>query len=114
MKNFSEVTVIDTAQKLAVLVEIVEHDNPTYQFTVNDQLANTILYLDLLEPLTFKCHVENGAVEVKITINGHEVMPIYQHLANPATSWVTADWMFQIPQPFYIWYHTITGQGWFA
>ena len=115
MKNFSEVTAIDTANQLLVQVELVEHDNPVYSFTVNGIPVTNAITLDLLSPIHFKCTVQAGAIDVaKIIINGYEVMPLYQHLANPATSWVTSSWELQIQQPFYTWYHTITGQGWIA
>ena len=117
MKNFYEVTVIDINNKLDVRVELIEHDQPNYKFTVNGLLivSHITFSFCLLETLDFQCQVENGAVEVaKITINDKEIMPIYQHLADPATCWITGNWMFKIPGPFYPWYHEITGQGWTA
>ena len=115
MKNFSEVADINTANQLAIQIELAEHDDPVYSFTINGIENVGILYIDLLSPIHFKCTVESGAVDiVKITVNGHEVMPLYQHVADPVTSWVTAGWQLQIQQPFYTWYHQITGQGWIA
>jgi hypothetical protein len=115
MKNFSEVTAIDTANQLMVSIELIEHDNPVYSFTVNGIPVTDTITLDLLSPIHFKCTVQSGAVDIaKIRINGYEVMPLYQHVANPTTSWVTGAWELQIQQPFYTWYHTITGQGWTA
>ena len=117
MKNFYEITVIDTDNQLEVEVELREHDNPKYQFTVNDlPIVRSMRFaFCLLDELQFRCKINNGAVEVaKITINGHEVLPVYQHLAQPATNWITTDWEFTVPAPFYPWYHEITGQGWTA
>jgi hypothetical protein len=115
MKNFSEVTDINTADQLAIHIELAEHNDPVYSFTVNGIEHVGILYVDLLSLIHFKCTVQSGAIDVvKITVNGHEVMPLYQHVANPATSWVTAGWELQIQQPFYTWYHQTTGQGWIA
>ena len=115
MKNFSEVTAISTADQLLVKIELIEHDNPVYSFTVNGIPAADTITVDLLEPIHFKCTVQAGAIDVaKIAINGYEVMPLYQHHASPATSWVTADWELHIQQPFYTWYHQATGQGWIA
>ena len=117
MKNFYEITVIDIDNKLDVEVELIEHDQPRYNFTVNGLpvVSHMTFSFCLLDTLDFRCQVENGAVEVKkITINGQEVMPIYLHLAEPKTSWITDQWQFVIPQPFYPWYHLITGQGWTA
>lgn len=115
MKNFYEVMDFDTRDKLIVSVNLIKHDNPKYTFTINDHPVNHTAKFDLLEPLTFYCSVTNGVIEVaKITINGNEVMPIYLHLADPKTNWITSNWTFTIPGPFYPWYHEITGQGWIA
>jgi len=117
MKNFYDITVIDTKDKLKIQIELIEHDNPKYSFFVNDFNITPIFYIkaDLLETLSFKCNVRNGAIEVaKIIINENEVMPKYLHLATPPTSWITTKWEFTIPGPFYPWYHEITGQGWIA
>lgn len=117
MKNFYEVTVIDIDNKLEVEVELIEHDNPEYTFTVNDLsiVPHLTFAFCLLDELQFRCNINKGAVEVaRITINGKEVLPIYQHLAKPATNWITTDWEFNIPSSFYAWYHEITGQGWTA
>ena len=117
MKNFYEVTDIDTSNQLRVDVVLIQHHNAKYVFTVNNaQIINkgTLLF-DLLEHMVFRCQVTVGAVEIKrIEINGKEIMPIYQHLSEPKTSWITDDWCFEINQPFYPWYHEITGQGWIA
>jgi hypothetical protein len=39
-----------------------------------------------------------------VTIDGIDVLPQYQHLA--------IDGVLHIDQPFYCWYHTVSGQGW--
>ena len=117
MKNFLDVTAIDTSQLLAIYIELVEHNNPEYNFTVNDMpvINQTVHRSDLLQTVKFDCSISSGAVEVaKITINGYEVLPVYQNLADPATNWITSNWTFKIPGPFYPWYHEITGQGWTA
>jgi len=117
MKNFYEVMGIDINKQLKVKVKLVEHNSPTYLFTVNNKLVNSdcIIEVNLLDDLIFHCIPTVGAVEIaKITINEHEILPIYQHLANPPTNWITEKWQLVIPGPFYFWYHQITGQGWIA
>lgn len=117
MKNFYEITVIDIDNQLEVEVKLIEHDNPEYTFSVNDLpvVSSMRFAFCLLTELQFCCKIINGAVEVaRITINGKEVLPMYQHLARPATNWITEDWEFTVPAPFYAWYHEITGQGWIA
>jgi hypothetical protein len=118
IKNFYNLSAINTADKLKVEVVLQSHDSSDYLFSVNDQAVdsqNSILYFDLFDTFHFNCLVTNGAVEViKITINGHEIMPVYLHLADPNTNWITGNWKLIIPGPFYPWYHKITGQGWTA
>ena len=115
MKNFLEILDINLANKLEIMIELVEHDDARYTFTVNESKVMPVMQFGLLERLHFKCSVSVGAVEIsKITINGLEILPLYQHLANPKTSWITNDWYFLINEPFYPWYHQITGQGWIA
>lgn len=54
-----------------------------------------------------------NALELSLTIDGYEVLPLYQHLANPPTAYLdfNDEWTLQIPN-FYPWYHEVTGQGW--
>ena len=77
MKNFYEVTVIDIKNQLEVVVELREHDNPEYKFTVNDlpMVSRMPFAFCLLAELQFRCTISNGAVEVaKITIEGNEYL----------------------------------------
>jgi len=115
MKNFLDLTDIDTKEKLVVDIQLKEHNNPVYVFTLNDRTINTVKHnktLDLLDNIDAKCFIEKGAVEIeRFSVNGFEVLPIYLHSANPPTSWITTNWEFSIPAPFYLWKHHITGQG---
>jgi hypothetical protein len=118
MKNFLDIMATDTVNQLVVDIQLVEHHNPQFCFFVNEaRLDNKCrsIYLDLMEPIKFACEIKTGAIEItKLSINGNEVLPQYQHLANPATNWITENWSLLIPGPFYPWYHAITGQGWTA
>jgi hypothetical protein len=115
MKNFSDITAIDINNQLEVDIEIIKHNDPDFAFSVNGIPLESKMYFGLLDQIRFSCKISKGAVEVaRITINGKEVLPIYQHLATPATNWITADWEFVVPALFYPWYHEITGQGWIA
>jgi len=115
MKNFLDITAIDISNQLEVEIELIEHNNPKYTFTVNDLPVQPKMYFGLLDNLTLCCKITSGAVEVAgVKINGHDVLPVYQHLADPPTNWITCNWTFEILEPFYPWYHEITGQGWIA
>jgi len=118
MKNFSDITAIDTSALLEIYIEIHDHYNAEYEFFINNQpvyFKKGSVKLDLLSGIDLECKITTGAVEIgKLLINQKEVLPIYQHLAEPATNWITTNWTFSIPGPFYPWYHEITGQGWTA
>lgn len=117
IKNFYNLTDIDTSAQLKVEILLHCHDTAEYRFTVNKQISteSSIFYFDLLDSLYFNCSVTRGAVEVvKIAINGYEIMPVYLHLAEPKTNWITDNWTLSVPGPFYPWYYEITGQGWVA
>lgn len=117
MKNFYELTVIDINNQLEVEIELIEHESPEFQFTVNGLpvVSSMRFYFCLLDSLCFSCSVTRGAIEIaNITVNGREIMPLYQHVATPATNWITAEWHLTVPSPFYAWYHQVTGQGWIA
>lgn len=118
MKNFLEITAIDTANQLAIEIELIEHHDAQFLFFVNEtklDKCRQIVYQDLMQPIKFVCQTNTGAIQIaKLFINGHEVLPRYQHHASPPTNWITGSWKLEIPGPFYPWYHQITGQGWIA
>lgn len=115
MKNFLDITAIDLTELIEVKVDLIEHHDPEYRFLVNSRPVTRFMKFGLLEDLNFSCKISKGVVEIKqITVNGYEIMPIYQHLSCPPTNWITQNWNLNIPGPFYPWYHQITGQGWIA
>lgn len=124
-KNFSELTAIDTSKALEVQVQLKHHGDISYEFWVNqDKLTDVAYtgYYNLTTPLQFRCQVtsavpgHSGVEIVSITVNGHTVMPLYLNHSTPPANYLTevGDWEFNISQPFYIWYHDVTGQGWIA
>ena len=115
MKNFLDLTDISLDNKLEVKFNLVEHNNPKYLFTLNGLPITSVMYFGLLDNLFFNCEIFQGAIEIiNVSINDKEILPIYLNHANPPTSWITGNWSFTISQPFYPWYHEITGQGWIA
>jgi hypothetical protein len=127
MNNFSDITVIDTADQLLVRLCIVGHGKPYGGCRIND----TNLYIksgenlfefrfDLLETVSIGVEMVDpcrGALEiVEFSVNGLEVLPRYLHLASTPTTWIDQPglWYFVMPGPFYPWYHGITGQGFIA
>ena len=123
IKTFSDVLDINTQDQLQVRLVVVAHGDVHYRMRLNGHLIaelDTTHTFDLLSSIHLKCRViesNNGAVEIKLlSVNGQEVLPRYQHLANPQTAWIdqTGTWQFDIHGPFYPWFHTISGQGWVA
>ena len=123
INTFSDVLDIKTPDQLQVRLVVVAHGNIHYRMRLNGHLIaelDTTHTFDLLSSVHLKCRVidaNNGAVEIKsLTVNGTEVLPRYQHLAQPPTAWIDQEgtWQFDIPSSFYPWFHAISGQGWVA
>lgn len=123
INNFSNILDIDTSAQLKVHLILEVHDQVEYHMQLNNydivKLDQQIL-LDLFSPIVLTCTITNtnkGAVEIKsFTVNNREILPIYQHLADPPLAWINKEgtWRFHVPAPFYSWYHGISGQGWIA
>lgn len=123
IKTFSNVLDIETADQLQVRLVIEPHGNIQYRMRLNGHLVtevDTVYTVDLFSPVNLKCTVidaDSGAVEIKLlAVNGVEVLPKYQHLADPKTAWINQPgvWQFTAHSPFYTWFHAISGQGWVA
>lgn len=121
IQTFSDVLDINTADQLLVKLVIKVHGDIHYRMRLNGHLISdpvTEYTVDLFSPINLKCTVldaNNGAVEIELlSINGTEVLPKYQHLANPQTAWITSNWEFNAHESFYPWFHKISGQGWVA
>jgi hypothetical protein len=60
-------------------------------------INNTTYAVGLGMPLEFN-------VKDAVTVDGEEILPKYQYLA--------VNGRLTIPEPFYRWYHRVSGQGW--
>jgi hypothetical protein len=115
---------IDTQQKLIVELSIKRHGRTQSLvqlngFVVNvDDITFNIDLLDSVEIFADLLDFDEGTsgLEVFLTINGHEILPKYQHLSSNKKSYVDTKelWWYRIPSPFYTWYHEISGKGWIA
>jgi hypothetical protein len=123
INNFSNILDIDTSARLEVHLVLQIHEQVDYHMQLNDHKIMSLderIFLDLFSPIKLTCSITDthkGAVEIKsFTVNNKEILPIYQHLAQPATAWINKKgiWCLNIPAPFYSWYHEISGQGWIA
>ena len=121
-QNFSNITDIDTANQLKILLEIEEHDSPSYALYLNGFRVISPLLLfdtDLFSDISLVCdkHNSQGAIEIKnFTVNNKQVLPRYLHLASTPTHWISQEgsWHLSISAPFHTWYHNASGQGWIA
>jgi hypothetical protein len=123
IKTFSDILDIDTAEQLQVQLIIQTHGEIHYRMRLNGHLisdTDTVYTVGLFSPIRLKCTVIDtcdGAVEIKLlSANGHEILPKYQHLASPQTTWIDRPgvWEFHMADAFYPWYHKISGQGFVA
>jgi hypothetical protein len=60
-------------------------------------LNNTTYSVGWAMPMEFSANDQ-------VTVDGEEILPKYQHLV--------VDGKLTIPEPFYRWYHRVSGQGW--
>jgi hypothetical protein len=71
-------------------------------------LLDTKLHLDIIvngEQQSAELHdCLTFDVNDSVTVDGIEILPKYRHLADLGVLF--------IPEPFYRWYHRISGQGW--
>jgi hypothetical protein len=72
--------------------------------------------LPLTDPVNISIQIYRNhpdAIQLALTIDGEEILPKYQYLANPPTDYIDFNqvWTLNIPN-FYIWLHEASGQGW--
>lgn len=125
MKNFYEATVTRDKLTIPVKITVTPIGQLPCMVTVNkkvlfeDALTKTevVQYeLPINSPLDVQIQIYRQhphAVSIKIEVDSKEVIPLYQHLAHPPTSYFDKSgvWHLRIPS-FYPWYHEVTGQGW--
>jgi hypothetical protein len=133
MKNFYEATVTKPKLTLRCCLGIKRtHGNVRTVIKINNEnvfgdnstgetkiIADHQLWVSvpLDQPLDISIQLIDrqhpDALEVSLTVDGHEVLPKYQHLASQQTCYIDSNdlWNFKIDN-FYPWYHQLTGQGW--
>lgn len=120
MKNFSEL--LDTDSALAVVIRLKIHGQVDYCAKLNQHrlIDNNKFSINLHSPLEFSIQLKNfnegtsGIEIIEFSVDGLEVLPLYQHMADPPTHYIDqlGTWCLTIPAPFHQWYHTVSGQGW--
>lgn len=126
IKTFSDLTAIETVGALTVELRYRIHGYCLATVCINDLYYIEGGYgkipVNLFDPISLRINLldfteGNGGLEIEyFGINGLEVLPKYQHLASKPTNYIDfyGPWSMEIPSPFYVWYHKITGQGWIA
>jgi hypothetical protein len=125
IKTFSDLTAIDARHKLIVGLQLQKHGQTESIVKLNDCViaADQIRFeFDLFDPIKLEIELldfvegTSGIEIVNFNVNELEILPKYQHLASKPTNYIDflGVWSFQIPSPFYIWYHQISGQGFIA
>lgn len=125
IQTFSDLLAIDHTQMLDVRVVLRANGDIKYQFKVNNDLVSSTDWskkYPLRTPLTFSCEISefvpnhSGVDIVSVSVDGIEILPLYAGRATPPVNYLSFNgtWTFKISEPFYVWYHTISGQGWIA
>jgi hypothetical protein len=125
IKTFSDLTAIDTRRKLIVSLQLQKHGCTESIVKLNGYVINTNqiqIEFDLFDPIKLEIELldfaegTSGIEIVNFSVNGLEILPKYQHLASKSTNYIDflGVWSFEIPAPFYVWYHQISGQGFIA
>jgi hypothetical protein len=74
--------------------------------------------MDLLDSIDICIEKKgSGLVDIAdISINDHQIMPMFLVLADPPTNRLESDntWNFHISPNFYVWHHHVVGNGWIA
>lgn len=128
MKNFYEATVTKPSLYLKMALELDAVGICPCQIKINDHfefygdLVGKNIFIRRL-PLTESIEVQitvdrqhpQAVNVVSLKIDNYEILPNYQHLANPPTNYIDFNsvWTLKIPN-FYPWLHDVTGQGWVA
>ena len=124
MKNFYEATVTRPNLRLEVILRVKPVGTVLARMQINDaswatEVAGEKVFkheIGITEPIDIQIQIQRNhpeALEIELEIDGHKLLPLYQHLASPATCYIDSNklWKFHIPN-FYPWLHEITGQGW--
>ena len=127
IQTFSDITDIDTGDKLQVTVVLKPVGIVKYRCNLNNHYVessvelNTTYYLDLLTQIDFNIEiisiVEGSGLEINLLeIDKKQVLPIYLNQATPQTNYLdrVGTWKFSTDQAFFPWYHKISGQGFIA
>ena len=124
LQTFSDIMDIDFKNQLKICLSVIEHGALWYEIKINNQIVKSKNFettIGLFDDIDLKVKIllneqNHSALEIKnFTVNGKEVLPLYQHLASENTCWIRqGEWQYYIPGPFYTWYHITSGQGWIA
>lgn len=123
MQNFFEALVIKPELAVSVTVKFhgyimghVEFNGQRCVEGVNHFQIGLLDTISLVSNIT-KYVEGSSAIEITdFTVNGYNVIPLYQHHSSSGNAyhdWVGI-WQMEISDPFYVWYHTVSGQGWIA
>lgn len=123
IKTFSDTLVIKP--KLDVTITVVYHGYILGRVEFNGQPCYegvNHFQIGLRDPMSLDSNIikyveGSSAIEItEFTVNGYNVIPKYQHLSSSGNAyhdWIGL-WHMEINDPFYPWYHRVSGQGWVA
>jgi hypothetical protein len=141
MKNFSELLDTDIKISVAVTVSpVADNGMPTARIKINNQtwyydalaatttvtclipLLDTVVVEIGLSNKSYDQFKETAIIIDSVRIDDFEIVPNFTHLAHyqnernidDPTAYLgfNGTWKLNIPDSFYQWHHTVTGQGW--
>jgi hypothetical protein len=141
MKNFSELLATDVFVTITVAIDSIRYNgDPTAWIVINgrkvyhNRLSFAMSFstkVPVLDPIEIEIGMSNKlyneyadtAVVIKsICIDDFDIVPNYVHLAqyqnerniDTPTSYLGFNgvWRLSTVEPFYLWHHRVTGQGW--
>lgn len=128
MKNFYEATATRSRLTLDCTLTLTPVSEPFCEVLINQQ---RVYSAEIAEPVTLdfvvgldetidlSIHLPQRqhpqAVKVSLTVDGREVLPLYQHAVPTKNCYIDTKnpWIFTVNH-FYPWFHSLTAQGWIA
>jgi hypothetical protein len=123
IKTFSDLTGIDPT--LDIVIVVAFHGDVSGEVTFNGHRCHSGVnhfQIGLFDDIQLTSDIQQftegvSAIEItEFSVNGYNVIPKYQHLSSSKNGYHDhlGSWHLNIPGPFYVWYHSVSGQGWIA
>lgn len=123
MQTFSDLTGINPTLDIVIVVAFHGKVSGTVIFNGHRCLSGANHFqIGLFDDIQLASDIQQftegvSAIEItEFSVNGYNIIPKYQHLSSSKNGYHDhlGSWHLNIPGPFYVWYHSVSGQGWIA